>query len=74
MILKIIPILIAIIIIILAKFIKKRHFFWEKQPVTREKTDSLKLIGLIPNFKFKYKGNGIVLDKASNMDKVWLFK
>ena len=41
MILKIIPILIAIIIIILAKFIKKRHFFWENQPVTREKTNKL---------------------------------
>ena len=73
MILKIIPILIAIIVIILTKFIKKRHFFWEKQPVIREKTDMLKVIGLIPKFKFKYKGKGIVLDKANNIDKVYEF-
>lgn len=73
MVLEFIPILIAIILIILASFIKKRHLFWEKQPVMRKKATSLEIIGLIPNFKFKYNGHGIVLDKATDMDKVYDF-
>ena len=73
MLLNILIILIPIIIIVLAKFIKKRHYFWEKQPVMRKKQDKLENIGLIPNFKFKYKGTGIVLDKSRDIDKVYTF-
>jgi hypothetical protein len=67
------PILIAIIIIILASFIKKKHLFWDKQPVMRKKSNSLEIIGNMPNFKFKYKGKGISLDKTTNKDKVYTF-
>ena len=72
MILNTLPILIATIIIILTKFIKKRHFFWENQPVMRKVSNKLEIIGTIPKFKLKFNNN-ITMTNALNKDDIYKF-
>ncbi len=66
-------IILAILFLILILLIKKKHAFWDKQPVMRKNYNKISTISKIPKFKINLKESGIIVKNTNNLQQVFKF-